>query len=119
MAEIFAFNPLYTNTGLAGAQPGTLVASVTLAATTSSQAVVLPGGSSSITQIQIANQTTVWAYVNFGIAGAVVAATVAASYPVAPGAVVVVSVATEVTGATCILAGAGSGSVTFTRGNGL
>ena len=120
MAEIFAFNPLYINTGLAGSPAGTLIASTTLAATTSAQAVILPGGNSSCSQIQIANQTASWAYVNFGIAGSVTAATVAAGYPIAPGAVVVVSTATEVTGASCILAaGATSASVTFTRGNGL
>jgi hypothetical protein len=70
--------------------------------------------------MQIANQTAAWAYVNFGIAGAVTAATVAASYPVAPGGVVVLTIADEVTGATVILAaGATSASVTFTRGSGL
>jgi hypothetical protein len=68
-------------------------------------------------QIQISNQTASWAYVNFGVFGAVVAATVN-SYPVGPGAVVVVSVAGEVTGASVILA-TGTGSVTFTRGEGL
>src|SRR5208282_1735785 len=73
MAEIFAFNPLYINTGLAGSPAGTLIASTTLAATTSAQAVILPGGNSSCSQIQIANQTTAWAYVNFGIAGSVTA----------------------------------------------
>jgi hypothetical protein len=119
MSDITAFAPLYTATGPNAGQAGTLIASVTLAATTASQAVVLPPGSST-NQIQIANQTAAWAYMNFGIAGAVVAATVAASYPVAPGAVVVVGVAQEVTGATCILAaGATGASVTFTRGNGL
>jgi threonine/homoserine/homoserine lactone efflux protein len=58
--------------------------------------------------------------VNFGQLGAVVAATVAASYPVGPGAVVVVSVSAEVNAASVIIAaGATSGSVTFTRGNGI
>jgi hypothetical protein len=118
MSEIFAFNPLYTNTGLAGSPAGTLKPSVTAAASTSSVAVTLY--LTSVDQIQIANQTAAWAYVNFGIAGSVAAATVAASYPVAPGAVVVVTVAPEVTGATVILAaGAAAGSVTFTCGNGL
>lgn len=118
--ETWAFNPLYTNTGNQGAPVGTLMASVTLAATAAAQPVVLPGGNATVAQIQIANQTAAWAYVNFGIAGSVTAATVAAGYPVAPGGVVVLTVATEVTGASCILAaGAAGGSVTFTRGNGL
>jgi hypothetical protein len=115
MSDITAFAPLYTVTGT---NPGTLAASVTLAATASSQAVALPIGSST-NQVQIANQTASWAYVNFGIFGSTPAATVAASYPVAPGAVVVVGIAFEVSGATCILAAAGTGSVTFTLGDGL
>lgn len=116
MSDITAFAPLYTVTGT---NAGTLEASVTLAATTASQAIALPAGAST-NQIQIANQTAAWAYVNFGIFGSTPAATVAASYPIAPGGVVVVGVAQEVTGATCILAaGATSASVAFTRGNGL
>jgi hypothetical protein len=119
MSDITAFAPLYTVTGPNAGQNGTLIPSVTLSATTASQAIALPSGTST-NQVQIANQTAAWAYVNFGVQGSVVAATVAASYPVAPGAVVVVGIAQEVTGATCILAaGATSASVTFTRGNGL
>jgi hypothetical protein len=116
MSDITAFAPLYTVTG---PNAGTLIASVTLAATTASQAVVLPAGQAS-NQIRISNQTASWAYVNFGIAGAVVAATVAGSMGIAPGAVEVIGIATEVTGATVILAaGATTASVQFTRGNGL
>jgi hypothetical protein len=73
-------------------------------------------------QIQIANTTNGWAYVNFGnlAIGAVTAATVATGYPVAPGAVVVVTVGGDVNGASVILAsGATAGSVIFTRGEGL
>ena len=114
MSDTTAFAPLYSVTGT---NAGTLVASVTLAATASSQPVNLPTGSST-NQVQIANQTTSWAYVNFGIFGSTPAATVAASYPVAPGAVVVVGIASEVSGATCILS-TGTGSVTFTLGDGL
>jgi len=45
---------------------------------------------------------------------------VASGYPVAPGAVVVVSVDSEVSGASVILAaGATAGNVIFTRGEGL
>jgi hypothetical protein len=118
MSELWAFEPVYTNSGLQGAPAGTLLASTTVAATTSSQAIAFQNPNTN--QIQVANQTSSWAYVNFGIAGAVVAATVAASYPVAPGAVVVVTVGTEVSGATVILAaGASGGSVTFTLGCGL
>lgn len=125
MSEIRAFEPLYGPTGPSGgpgvATPqGTLQPSVTLAATAASQATaVFPGTQTNYKQqIQIANQATVWAFVNFGVFGNIAAATVAASYPVAPGAVVVVTVDKEVTGATVILA-SGTGNVTFTRGEGL
>ena len=114
MSDITAFAPLYTVTGT---NAGTLIPSVTLAATASSQAIQLPSGQGT-NQIQIANQGTTWAFVNFGIFGSTPAATVAGSYPVAPGTVRTVGIAAEVTGATCILASS-TGSVTFTRGNGL
>lgn len=119
MSQLWAFNPLYKKSALGGIAPfGTLVPSVTAAATTSSGAVVLP--SPTTEQIQIANQTSAWCYVNLGVAGNVAAATVATSYPVAPGAVVIISVDTEVSGATVILAAGGTaGSVTFTCGSGL
>ncbi len=119
MAQTWAFNPLYKRTAQGGVAPfGTLIASVTVAASTSATAGVLPNTSTN--QIQIANQTTAWAYVNFGLAGNVTAATAASSYPVAPGAVVVVTVDDEVNGCSVILAAGGtSGSVTFTAGNGL
>jgi glucose/arabinose dehydrogenase len=125
MSEVRAFEPMYSPTGPSGgtgvATPqGTLQPSVTLAATAASSAsAVFPGSIPSYKQqIQIANQATVWAFVNFGVFGNIAAATVAASYPVAPGAVVVVTVDKEVSGATVILA-SGTGNVTFTRGEGL
>src|SRR5277367_1929510 len=119
MAQTWAFNPLYKKSALGGIAPfGTLIASVTVAATTAAAAGVLPN--SSTNQVQIANQTSAWAYVNFGVSGNVTAATVASSYPVAPGGVVVVTVDDEVNGVSVILAAGGTaGSVTFTCGNGL
>lgn len=75
--------------------------------------------SSGYYQLQIANTTSAWAYVNVGnIALGVTAATVAASYPVAPGGVVVITVNGEVNGASVILASS-SGNVIFSRGEGL
>src|SRR5277367_2119381 len=117
--QTWAFNPLYKKSANGGVAPfGTLYASVTVAASTSAASGLLP--ISSTNQVQIANTTGAWAYVNFGPGANVVAATVAASYPVAPGGVVVVTVDDEVTGVSVILAaGAASGSVTFTCGNGL
>ncbi len=73
-------------------------------------------------QVQIANTTAAWAYCNFGAAAAsVTAATVAASYPVAPGSVVVVTIQPEQQGVSVIL-GAAPGTLTgviFTRGEGV
>lgn len=117
--ETRAFAPLYSPSSGQGA--GGLQASVTVAAvaTGATASTVFPGiQNNSMCQIQIANTASAWAYVNFGVLGAVTAATVASSYPVAPGSVVVVSVNSEVTGASVILA-SGSGSVIFTRGEGL
>lgn len=117
--ETRAFAPLYSPSS-AGQGVGGLQASVTVSATTSAVAsTVFPGTQvNGACQIQIANTTANWAYVNFGIVGVLAAATVASGYPVAPGAVVVVSVNSEVTGASVILGG-GSGNVIFTRGEGL
>lgn len=127
MQDTQAFAPLYKLSTLVGstATAGTLYTSVTVtgseaSATASAQ---FPGASPDTnTQIQIANTTNQWAYVNFGVLRlTVTAATVAASYPVAPGAVVVVTVAPEVDAASVIL-GAAPGTATaviFTRGAGV
>lgn len=116
--ETRAYQPLYTPS--AGTTPGTLNPSVTVAgAITATASTVLPGTlNNQVVQIQIANQGAAWAFVNFGVFGAVVPATVANSYPVAPGAVVVVSVAAEVSGVSVILS-TGTGNVIFTRGEGI
>lgn len=118
--ETRAFQPNYTKA--TASANGTLQASVTVAASTSAAASGQLGLTSTNgpCQVQIANTTSAWAYVNFGQFGAVTAATVASGYPVAPGAVVVVSVDSEVSGASVILAaGATAGNVIFTRGEGL
>src|ERR1700688_2161850 len=101
--ETRAFAPLYTAS--AGANAGTLTPSVTVTAGVAAVASPqLPGPiNSTVAQIQIANTTTAWAYVNLGVFGNVTAATVAAGYPVGPGAVVVVSMLPEVSGASVIL----------------
>lgn len=120
--ETRAFAPLYAPG--AGTAQGGLLTSTTVAASTSAAASTQFSGSNTnaMVQIQIANTTNGWAYVNFGNLqiSAVTAATVAAGYPVAPGAVVVVTVGGDVNGASVILAaGSTSGSVIFTRGEGL
>jgi len=70
-------------------------------------------------QLQIANiSTSAWAYVNVGIFGSVTAATVAASYPIAPGSVVIITVDSTVTGASVILS-TSTGNVIFTVGSGV
>ena len=127
MQDTQAFDPLYKrSTQTAGVSTaGSLVTSVTVAATNAAAtaSTVFPGTKrNNNTQIQIANKTSAWAHVNFGVLGlTVTAATVAASYPVAPGSVVVVTVNPEVDAASVILdaAPAASTSVIFTRGGGL
>lgn len=122
MNDTRAFFPLYLRSSQNPNVNGSLAPSTTVAAT---DAGVLSTAFYGVTdnnfvQIQIANTTTSWAYVNFGVFGAVTAATVATGYPVAPGSVVVVSVDPEVSGASVILGtAAATGSVIFTRGEGL
>jgi hypothetical protein len=127
MQDTQAFAPLYKRTSTSGSTvtPGTLATSVTVAATNAAATASgqIPGCCpSDSTQIQIANTTTSWAFVNFGVLRlTVTAATVAASYPVAPGAVVVVTVDPEVDAASVILGTAPGAltSVIFTRGAGI
>jgi hypothetical protein len=119
MYDIRPFAPLYEVNS--GSGPGTLIASVTISASGTAASAALPGntgGLNNFNQVQIANTTTAWAYVNFGRSTTEIpAATVAASYPVAPGGVVVVTVTDEVCAASVIL-GSSTGSVIFTRGAG-
>jgi hypothetical protein len=127
MQDTKAFGPLYTRYNAVGPVQSTLAASTTVTSTNASAtastafAGAAPSGKN---QIQIANTTTAWAYVNFGVllgGRTVTAATVAASYPVAPGAVVAVTVDAEVNAASVIL-GVAPGTntaVIFTRGEGV
>jgi hypothetical protein len=114
------FQPMYVpNSGNAA---GTLVSSLTISATsTSATSGALPGnvGLNELNQIQISNTVAVWAYVNFGRnTTEIPAATVAASYPVPPSTVIVVTVTSEVAAVSVILASS-TGSVIFTRGTGV
>jgi hypothetical protein len=126
MQDTQSFEPLYSRSvPVPGGSTtaGTLQPSVTVTASASAAASTrFPGGKlNANTQIQIANTTNQWAYVNFGVLSlTVTAATVAASYPVAPGAVVVVTVDPEVDAANVILGGApgAATAVIFTRGEG-
>ncbi len=120
MQETRAFQPFYKLTQ--SGQTGGLMPSVTVAATAlGANASGSLGTSGGIDQVQIANTTDKWIYINFGILAALSAATVAASYPVAPGAVVVVTVDPEVNAASVIAVSAPSGStnVVLTRGGGV
>ena len=123
MYDTAPFSPLYGPN--AGSAAGSFAASVTIAGTTAAQSAALPGnqtGGNGFRQVQIANTTTSWAYVNFGqTTSNVVAATVAASLPVAPGVTRTVTVASEVCAVSVIL-GSTPGtntSIIFTRGNGM
>jgi hypothetical protein len=130
MQDTQAFAPFYKRSVQTGtpntSQNGTLLPSVTVAASVAAAAsTVFPGTDSNDSiQIQISNTTTAWAYVNFGVllGGLTVpAATVATGYPVAPGAVVAVTVDKEVNAASVILGAASTGGTTvvFTRGAGV
>jgi hypothetical protein len=120
MSEVRAFEPMYAPTG-PGSGQGTLLPSITLAATAASSATaIFPGSMTNYKQqIMVCNQGTLWAFVNFGVFGNIAAATVAGSLPVAPGVARVFTVDKEVTGATVILTAAGPSNITFTRGEGL
>lgn len=125
--EIRSFYPLYLRSSeTAGAtNQGTLASSVTVVAGVAATAsTVFPGTDrNTYVQIQIANKTSVWVHVNFGIVlgGQSVRAAALTDYPVAPGTVVVVSVDPEVNAASVISDGApaASTSVIFTRGEGI
>lgn len=118
------FAPLYGPN--AGPAAGLFLASVTITGSNSAAASgALPGsttGNSDLNQIQIANTTTAWAYVNVGRnTTEIVAATVAASFPVAPGVCRTITVNSEVAAVSVIL-GTAPGTntaVIFTRGTGV
>lgn len=121
MSELRAFAPMYTPG--AGNAVGTLAPSTTITASVAAATNAAPFSGSNTNyqqQIQIANTTTSWAFVNFGTFGNVVAATVAAGFPVAPGAAAIVTVDKEVTAASVILnvAPGTNTAVIFTRGEG-
>ncbi len=124
MNETRPFFPAYQRTWQPNSVVGRCLPSVTVAAAnaTNVDSGVFPGqsGNNGNVQIHIANKTSVWVHVNFGIHGAVVAATIN-DFPVAPGSAVVVSVDSEVSGAAVFADGApaGSTSVMFTRGSGV
>lgn len=108
----------------AGTAAGSFASSVTISGTTSAQSAALPGnqtGGNGFNQLQIANTTTAWAYVNVGRnTGEIVAATVASSDPIAPGVARTITVNSEVAAVSVIL-GATPGAntaVIFTRGRG-
>jgi hypothetical protein len=125
MQDTQAFAPAYRHSANGSTQEGTLLDSVTVAATngsaTAGDMMPVTAQNGGQVQLQIANLTSVWVFVNWGRKGVVVAATVAASYPVAPGSVVVVSVDSEVNAVSVIslAAPASTTSVIFTRGVGL
>lgn len=121
MQDTQAFAPFYRVSNTAASQAGTFLPSVTVAATAggaiASGALLAPNSGSS--SLQIANTSlSAWAYVNVGVLGNITAATVAASFPVAPSTARVITIEPEVTGASVIM-GTGVASVIFTRGNGV
>lgn len=120
MNDTRPFAPLYTPT-VPDVTAGTLRSSAFMGTTdAAANSPKFQGGDpNNFTQIQIANISTSWAWVNFGVFGAVTPAAAGVGYPVAPGAVVVVSVHPEVSGASVILqTAAATGNMAFTRGAG-
>lgn len=127
MHDTKSFAPLNARYNPVGPVQSTLQAGVSVTATNANAtaSTVLPGsnaGGSNI-QIQVANKTSAWAHLNFGtlLDNRTVRAAVVTDYPVAPGAVVVVTVDPEVNAASVILDAAPTGSavVLLTRGEGI
>lgn len=118
MYDVKPFQPLYGPNS--GPNAGNFVSSLTISASTTATSGALPGNTqqNDFCQLQIANTTTGWAYVNCGRdKNEISPATVAAGYPVAPGGVAVITVPSEVAAVSVIL-GSSSGTVIFTRGTG-
>lgn len=116
MQDTQAFAPFYRVT-VPSSQTGQLMPSTTIAATSAAaETSAFPGVSS---QLQVTNtSTTAIAYIQLGVAGAVVTATSATGYPILPLQAKTISIAPEVTAAN-VLASAGPINVIFTRGNGV
>lgn len=129
--DVRAFAPLYLRSQYqAGAitQTGSDHLSVTVAASNgvAVASVVFPGvtGANISCQIRVANKTSVWVHINFGVLNASISQAVRAAtlndFAVAPGAVEVLTVDPEVNASSVFADGAPSGStsVMFTRGSG-
>ena len=117
--ETRPFCPLYGPT--TGSGQGTLYASVSVSGLTGSATASTPFPGSSqnqFVQIRVANLSSGWGYVNFGLNTNLAAATVATGLPIAPGSVEVFSVSPEVNAASVIM-GTAAGTVIFTRGEGM
>lgn len=127
------FAPLYNETqyiqtgatSAPAAGTGSCVLSVTVAAANgvAVASAAFPGVSNNENnQIQVANKTSVWVHVNFGVlqSPAIVRAATINDLPVAPGSVAVYTVDSEVNAASVFADGApaASTSVVFTRGSG-
>ena len=126
MQDTKSFGPLYIRYNPTGPVQSGFAPSVTVATnqSTATASTTIPGAGPGFNQLQIANTTSAWAYVNVGVllgGRTVTPATVAASYPVAPGAVVVISVHSEVNAVSVIsdAAPSASTSVIITRGEGI
>ncbi len=126
MNELRSFEPFYR--AASSAAVGACYDSVTVAASNGvavATSAPFPGNTgigpipNPYRQIRVANKTSVWVHINFGLQGALQAATIN-SQPFAPGSVEIVTVSPEVSGASVFADGApaASTSVIFTRGQG-
>lgn len=110
-----AFAPIYNNTGNGALQASTIV---TVAVASTAVTGALPTAGVGQNQLRMANTTANWMYVNLGNSASVAAAvTTGASLPIAPGAVEVITVDPNVAFAS--VNSTGTGSVVFTRGEGM
>jgi hypothetical protein len=122
-----AFAPLYTQRIPGTTSVGECLPSTTVvAANASAVASTIFSGNTALNgqiAIRIANKTSVWVHVNFGVIGdgQVVRAATLNDFPVAPGSVEVMTVHPQVNAASVFADGApaASTSVMFTRGDGV
>lgn len=127
MQDTKAFAPLYRQHVPRANQVGECFLSTTVAASNAvAVASTVFNGTNSLNssnQIRVANKTSVWVHINFGLIldAQVVRAATLNDFPVAPGSVEVFTVAPEVNASSVFADGApgGSTSVVFTRGDGV
>lgn len=126
MHDTRAFAPIYIQSNPVLLQVGDCYLSTTVAASNGvavASAAFAGNNENNFVQLRIANKTSVWVHVNFGVllGGQAVRPATLNDMPIAPGAVEIVTVNSEVNAASVFADGAPSAStsVIFTRGDGV